>query len=147
MIEHGRYVPLRPIPWSKSEVAAAIEDIVADGLEHFDAEQFWPAHPLHEGIREGHTSLYFGATGVVWGIDYLGRVSATKAQFNFRLVLPRLLEAYQVEFAKWNTRRMDRCCLATLGRRSWSCDSTRLPRSPTGSVRGLTRTRPCRCVS
>jgi hypothetical protein len=51
---------------------------VSDGLEHFDAERFWPAHPLDEGIRDGHTSFYFDATGVIWGIDYLGRVGATQ---------------------------------------------------------------------
>jgi len=38
MIEHGRHVPLRPIHWSESDATAAIEDIVADGLEHFYAE-------------------------------------------------------------------------------------------------------------
>jgi len=101
MIEHARHVPLRPIRWGESDAIAAIEDIVADGLEHFDTERFWPAHPLDEGIRDGHTSLYFGATGMVWGIDYFGRVGATKARFDFRPVLPRLLEASQAEFAKW----------------------------------------------
>src|SRR5262245_53889942 len=58
MTEHARHLPLRPIPWTEREVAAAIEDVV------FDADQFWPAHPLDEGIRDGHTSLYFGAAGV-----------------------------------------------------------------------------------
>jgi Lanthionine synthetase C-like protein len=101
MNEPARHVPLRPIPWNESEAKAAIEDIVADGLEHFDAERFWPAHPLDEGIRGGHTSVYFGATGMIWGIDYLGRVGATKTRFDFRPVLPRLLETSQAEFAKW----------------------------------------------
>ena len=101
MIEYARHVPLRPIRWSESDAPAAIEDIVADGLEHFDAKQFWPAHPLDVGIRDGHTSLYFDATGMVWGIDYLGRVGATKARFDFRPILPMLLEASQAEFAKW----------------------------------------------
>jgi hypothetical protein len=45
--------------------------------------------------------LYFGAAGMVWGIDYLGRVGATKVRFDFRPVLPRLLEASRAEFAKW----------------------------------------------
>ncbi len=101
MIEHARHVPLRPIPWRESEAAAAIEDIVADGLELFDAERFWPAHPLEEGIRDGHTSFYFGATGLIWGIDYLGRVGATKARFDFRPVLPRLMEANRAELPKY----------------------------------------------
>jgi Lanthionine synthetase C-like protein len=101
MIEPARHVPLRPIPWNESEAKAAIEDIVADGLEHFDAERFWPAHPLDEGIRDGHTSFYFGATGMVWGIDYLGRIGATKVRFDFRPTLPRLLEANYAEFAQF----------------------------------------------
>jgi hypothetical protein len=97
MIEHTRHVPLRPVPWSECDAAAAIEDIVADGLEHFNAERFWPAHPLDEGIRDGHTSLYFGATGMMWGIDYLGRVGATNARFDFRPFLRRLMEANRAE--------------------------------------------------
>ena len=101
MFEHGRHVPLRPIPWSESDATGAIEDIVADGLDQLDAERFWPAHPLDEGIRDDHTSLYFGAAGMVWGIDYLGRVGATKARFDFGGVLPRLLDASRAEFATW----------------------------------------------
>ena len=100
MIEHARHVPLRPIPWRESEAAAAIEDIVADGLEHFDAERFWPAHPLDEGVRDGNTSFYIGAAGVIWGIDYLGRVGATKVRFDFRPVLSRLTEANQAEIKR-----------------------------------------------
>ena len=97
MIEQARHVPLRPVRWSESEATVAIEDIVADGLQHFDAERFWPAHPLDEGVRDGHTSFYFGATGVIWGIDYLGRVGATMTRFDFRPVLPRLMEANRAE--------------------------------------------------
>jgi Lanthionine synthetase C-like protein len=101
MTEPARHVPLRPIPWNEREAKAAIEDIVADSIAHFDAERFWPAHPLDEGIRDGHTSFYFGATGMVWGIDHLGRTGASKARFDFRPVLPRLLEANQAEFAQF----------------------------------------------
>jgi hypothetical protein len=97
MIDQARHVPLRSLRWSESGAAAAIEDIVTDGLEHFDAERFWPAHPLDEGIRDGHTSFYFGATGMMWGIDHLGRVGATNARFDFRPVLPRLMEANRTE--------------------------------------------------
>jgi hypothetical protein len=41
------------------------------------------------------------ATGVIWGIDYLGRVGATKARFDFRPVLPRLVEANRAELSKY----------------------------------------------
>jgi len=92
---------LRPIRWSENGAAAAIAEIVADALEHFAGERFWPAHPLDEGIRDGHTSLYFGASGTIWGIDYLGRVGATAARFDFRPVLPRLIESNRAELANY----------------------------------------------
>src|SRR5262249_24330254 len=101
MIDNASTARLRPTRGGRGPPPAAIEDIVADGLEHFDAERFWPAHPLDEGIRDGHTSLYFGAAGMVWGLEYLARTGATKARHDFCSVLPRLLEASQVEFAKW----------------------------------------------
>lgn len=96
MIEHARHVPLRPVPWSESDAAAAIEEIVADGLEHFDAERFWPAHPLDD-IKDGHTSIYCGAAGMMWGIDHLGRVGATTSRFDFRPFLHRLMEVNRAE--------------------------------------------------
>ncbi len=83
MIEYARHVPLRSDPRSESNVSAAINDIVMDGLEHFDCERFRPAHPLDERVADGHTSLYFGATGMIWAIDYLGRMGATKKRFDF----------------------------------------------------------------
>jgi hypothetical protein len=45
MFEYARHVPLRSHAWSESDVSAAINDIVADGLEYFDGERFWPRHP------------------------------------------------------------------------------------------------------
>jgi hypothetical protein len=97
MIEYARHVPLRFDPWSESDVSAAIDDIVADGLEHFDCERFWLAHPLDERVADGHTSFYFGATGMIWAIDYLGRVGATKKRFDFRPFLPQLMDANRAE--------------------------------------------------
>ncbi|MBV8186449.1 MAG: LanC-like protein [Alphaproteobacteria bacterium] len=101
MIEHRRHVPLSRIDWSESEVAAAIEDIVADALAHFDAQRFWPAHPLDENLRDGHTGLYMGATGVMWGIDYLRSVGASRMRFDLRPVLPRLMQANRAELPNY----------------------------------------------
>jgi hypothetical protein len=96
MIEYARHVPLGSHAWSESDASAAINDIVADGLEHFDCERFWPAHPL-DGTFFGHTGLYCGTTGMIWPIDYLGCVGATKKRFDFRPFLPRLMDASRAE--------------------------------------------------
>ncbi|HEX9325148.1 MAG TPA: LanC-like protein [Reyranella sp.] len=96
MIEAARYVPLRALAWDERTALAAIDEIVSDALSHFDEEAFWPAHPL-DNAKDGDSSLYGGAAGVVWGLDYLRRIGATKAAVDFRPVLPRLLQTTQVE--------------------------------------------------
>jgi hypothetical protein len=102
MLDPARHVPLRPLPWNADEVRAAIEDIVADAQAHFDEDKFWPAHALDDGASDGHTSFYFGATGVIWALDYLRRVGATRALIDFCPVLPRLIEANKAEFTRAN---------------------------------------------
>jgi hypothetical protein len=55
MIDPSRQVALRSIPWSTFAASAAIEEIVADAVRHFDAERFWPSHPSEDG-RPDHGS-------------------------------------------------------------------------------------------
>lgn len=102
MLERDRHVPLRPLPWKVDEVEAAVEDIVGDALAHFDADRFWPAHPLDEKLSDGHASFYLGATGMIWALDYLGRMGATKRRFDFGPVIPKLMEASRTEFTAEN---------------------------------------------
>src|SRR5215469_17600400 len=59
MPEKTRHVPLRDAIWSADEAARAIDEIVSDALAHLDAERFWPAHPLDDGVSDGNTSFYF----------------------------------------------------------------------------------------
>jgi hypothetical protein len=90
LIDPSRHVPLRPIPWGAASAAEAIDEIVPDALDHFDPFRFWPGHPL-DGQADGNASFYFGATGVIWALEYLRRVGATKRQFDFRASMDRLL--------------------------------------------------------
>jgi lanthionine synthetase-like protein len=98
MIESARHVSLRSASWDGRIAAAAIDEIVSDALTHFDNERFWPAHPL-DNAKDGHSSVYLGAAGMIWGIDYLRRVGATPAGIDFRPVLSRLLETTRAEMA------------------------------------------------
>src|SRR5262245_10743793 len=98
-IDQVRHVPLRAASWNAGEVTAAIEEIAADALAHFDAARFWPVHPLDDGVADGNASFYIGATGMIWALDYLGRVGATEPHFDFRPVLPRLIEVNKAQFA------------------------------------------------
>jgi hypothetical protein len=92
MIEASRHVPLRSEPWAQGAAVQAIDDIVADALGQFGDDRFWPAYPTDGGLKDGDSSIYSGAAGVIWALEHLKRVGATKANFDFRPYLPQLLE-------------------------------------------------------
>ena len=92
MIVLGRHRPLTRDAWSEPAVRAAIEDIAADAIAHFDPDTFWPAHPSDDGLGDGNPSFYWGAAGVIWALDYLHRIGAVSVAEDFRPVLPKLLE-------------------------------------------------------
>ena len=50
------------------------------------------------GWEDGNTSFYMGAAGVIWALDYLHRIGATRAAEDFRPVLPKLLERTITDF-------------------------------------------------
>jgi hypothetical protein len=99
MLEQARHVPLRPLAWQANEAEAAIEEIVDDALAHLDMERFWPAHPLDEKLSDGHTSFYLGATGMIWALDYLGRLGAATQRIDLHALVPKLIAANRTEFA------------------------------------------------
>jgi len=92
MISLGRHRPLAPDAWSEPAVRAAIEEIAAEAIAQFDPDTFWPAHPSDDGVADGNPSFYLGAAGVMWALDYLHRIGATRVAQDFRPVLPKLLE-------------------------------------------------------
>jgi Lanthionine synthetase C-like protein len=99
MTEQSRHVPLRALRWDAADAAKAMEEIITDAIGHFSPERFWPAHPLDEGCKDGNSSIYFGAAGVIWGLEYLTRAVAPDAGADFRPVLRSLLKKTWEEMA------------------------------------------------
>jgi hypothetical protein len=66
MIVLGRHRALTQDAWSELAVRAAIEEIAADAIAHFDSDTFWPGHPSDDGVVDGNPSCYLGAVGVIW---------------------------------------------------------------------------------
>src|ERR1700682_1831204 len=98
MIVLGRHRALAHDGWSELAVRAAIEEIAADAIAHFHADTFWPGHPSDDGGGDGNPSFYLGAAGVIWALDYLHRIGATRVAEDFRPVLPRLMEQTIIDF-------------------------------------------------
>jgi hypothetical protein len=92
MIDQARHVPLRALRWDAGEASKAMEEIITDALERFSPERFWPAHPADDGCADGNSSVYFGAAGVIWGLEYVTRAVASDAGADFRPVMRRLLK-------------------------------------------------------
>src|SRR5262249_18694914 len=99
MFDPRRHIALLPDPWDAGVARAAIREIVADTLERFDPDRFWPIHPLDEPASEPSTSLYFGATGVLWALEHLRGAGAVAFGEDFRGLLPRLLALNREEHA------------------------------------------------
>ena len=99
MIDHSRHVPLRDVPWDPGAAKAAIAEIAADALAHFGPDPFWPGHPLDDQRR--HSGIYYGATGVVWGLEYLRRIGAIDSDFDFKPHLPQLLTNIQADMTAY----------------------------------------------
>ena len=98
MIIPGRHRALAHNAWSESAVRAAIEEITADAIDQFHPDRFWPGHPSDDGVGDGNPSFYLGAAGVIWALDYLHRIGATRVAEDFRPVLPKLLERTIADF-------------------------------------------------
>ena len=98
MIVLGRHRSLANDAWNELAVRAAIEDIAADAIANFHPDTFWPSHPSEDGVGDGDPSFYKGAAGVIWALDYLHRIGATRIAEDFRHVLPKLLDRTITDF-------------------------------------------------
>jgi hypothetical protein len=78
--------------WDPSEARKAIMEIAADAMTVVDPTTLWPSHPMDDGVGDGNGSLYFGASGVIWALDYLRRVRATSDEQD---LVPLLLTALE----------------------------------------------------
>lgn len=92
----ARHEALTPAAWDEARARRAIHDIVADTEARFDAQRWWPVHPLdQEGDDAGavETPMYHGAAGVVWALHYLQDVGAARLARDYLGGGERLLAA------------------------------------------------------
>ena len=100
MFQRTRHFAPRFRPWDASEARAAIEEIAADAQSMLDPVGLWPSHPMEDGVPDGTGSIYFGAAGVIWALDYLHRAGAIADPGGLAPLLERALERNAPWFAK-----------------------------------------------
>ncbi len=86
-------------PWDEGRVRAAIAAIVADAEGAFDDDELWPPHPLdlEDGPLPRVTSLYLGASGVIWALHHLQSVGAAELSRDWAPVATGLPDRYRAE--------------------------------------------------
>src|SRR5436190_24248544 len=84
-------------PWDEDSVRAAIAGIVADTEAAFDDAELWPAHPrdLDDGPLPAVSSLYLGASGVIWALHDLERRGLARLRRDWVSVAVGLFEHYR----------------------------------------------------
>jgi Lanthionine synthetase C-like protein len=90
------FEPLTDEPWDERRVRTAIRAIVADTDEAFDVERLWPAAEWESwNTPLPLTSLYVGASGVVWALDALRRRGVAETSLDLAAAALRTLEAWR----------------------------------------------------
>ncbi|HEY1612281.1 MAG TPA: LanC-like protein [Rhizomicrobium sp.] len=92
----SRHIPLKPIAWNEDTARTTVRAICDDALDRFDRVKLWPAHPADEWCRDGETSLYWGAAGVILALAELGETG----RLDLTGVFPRLLEHNRAAMAQ-----------------------------------------------
>jgi lanthionine synthetase-like protein len=89
--------PLTEERWSEARARRAILQIVDETQAAFDQERLWPAHPLDEidAKEPPTTSLYLGASGVIWALDALARADLSEPGRDWTGVALGLVERYR----------------------------------------------------
>lgn len=92
-----RHTTLQNIPWNEPFVRQALQEIVTDTEDYFDAENFWPFHPLDRDDDPDDyrpKTLYFGAAGVILALQHLSNTVVLKRDYT--AYLEPLHQAYQI---------------------------------------------------
>jgi hypothetical protein len=104
--EPARHEPLGAVAWDAPRAHAAIEWIVRDTVARFSARSWWPVHPDDRDPGDDadlpSTTLYFGATGVLWALRYLEAVGAVaRTGLAAKADLRALRDANRATLASW----------------------------------------------
>ena len=110
LYDPASHEPLTEHPWDAERVRAAIREIVAETESAFDESELWPAHPrdLDDGPLPRVSSLYLGASGVIWALHELERAGLVDLGRDWAPVAVGLIEHYRArpdfqEFAEGTT--------------------------------------------
>jgi hypothetical protein len=97
LFDPAAHEPLTERPWDEAAVRDAVAAIVADAESAFEPDRLWPMHPREDEEESApFTTLYLGASGVVWALERLARLGAADLSRDWAAVAAGLPERYAV---------------------------------------------------
>ncbi|MBV9249217.1 MAG: LanC-like protein, partial [Acetobacteraceae bacterium] len=115
MFQRSRHFTPEFKTWDQTDARQAIAEIATDAISNVDATNLWLAHPMDDHLPDGNGSLYFGAAGVVWALDYLHRVGAITGEYDLAPLLVTALERNAPWFAATRYSRHASLLMGELG--------------------------------
>ena len=96
LFDPSHHEPLTDRGWDADRAREAIATIAAEAEAAFDADALWPAHPRDEddGPLPEVTSLYLGASGVIWALHALASQDAVDLEHQWAPVAAGLVDRY-----------------------------------------------------
>jgi lantibiotic modifying enzyme len=88
-----RHLPITKNQWNAQVVEETISTILNRCLTDYTAEKFWPM-PEDEWKGQTTTSIYFGAMGILWAIDYLQKYIASQLPFDKQELAESVYDKY-----------------------------------------------------
>lgn len=80
--------------WDTKQVEACIESIFNYVINNFDSKIFWPSHPAEDSDIECNKSVYFGASGTLWGTDVIARYLGRSLPFDKANLIEQIYNKY-----------------------------------------------------
>lgn len=107
LFDPDRHEPLQPIAWDEARVRETIAHVVAETEAAFSPERYWPPHPRDfepdDDPQQRSTTLYSGACGVIWALQYLQAVGAATLVRGDLGDLDLLLARNRATLAAWES--------------------------------------------
>jgi hypothetical protein len=94
----ANYEPLTDEPWDEARIRDRVAALVAETDSSFDPDAFWP--PVEDWDAAGGTAplplttLYRGASGVVWALDVLRRRGLAESSLDLAAIARRAYEVW-----------------------------------------------------
>ena len=105
LYELERHEPLIDVQWSEELARAAIARIADDAHRSFGEATLWPIHPLDrspERPADSLKTLYFGAAGVIWALNYLDETNAIKVKRDYLATVRKLVQRHRDDIRKYS---------------------------------------------